>query len=161
VKRPDLTIDAALEDGLPPDMARTVTAIKIDGAPQVDEFVFFHQPSATLVVTELVFHITRPVGLVAHVVLWLVGCHGRLAQSRAWRFFVKDRALAARSARAVVSLPFDRLIPAHGDVIQTGARSQLERALARMLSGEMLMPVEGERGGAPERSRSLARLVQK
>ena len=159
-KRPDLAIDAALEDGLPPELAAGVRAIKIDGAPAVEEFVFFHEASGTLVVTDLLFHVTHPRGFIAHVVLWLVGCYKRLAQSRAWRFFVKDRAAAARSARLVTGLSFERLIPAHGDVIQSGARPQVERALAWMLAGDALVATPG-RGGAPERSRSLPRLVQK
>jgi len=158
-KRPDLTIDGALEDGLPDDLSASVEAVKIDGAPTVDEHVLFHRASATLVVTDLLFHVVRPRGLVAHVALWLVGCRGRLAQSRAWRLFVKDRAAAARSARTLMGLDFDRLVPAHGDVIDLGARPQVERALAWMLSGEALLAPG--RGGATERSRSLTRLVQK
>ncbi len=42
-----------------------------------------------LVLTDLVFNVRAPRGIAANVVLWLVGCHGRLAQSRAWRFFIE------------------------------------------------------------------------
>lgn len=136
--RPDLRIDADLEDGLPSELAATVRALKIDGAPTVDEFVFSHQPSRTLVVTDLVFDLTAPRGVVAHVVLWLVGCHGKLAQSRAWRLFVKDRARAARSARELLAWSFDTAIVAHGEVLEVDARPRLERALVWMTSGEAL-----------------------
>jgi hypothetical protein len=145
-KRPDLRIDAALEDGLPSELAATVRALKIDGAPTVDEFVFFHQPSRTLVVTDLVFHLTAPRGFVAHVVLWLVGCHGKLAQSRAWRLFVKDRAGAARSARALLAWSFDTAVVAHGEILEVDAHDRLARALAWMTSGETLSaPSAGSR----------------
>jgi hypothetical protein len=144
-KRPDLRIDAALEDGLPSDLSRSVRTVKIDGAPSLDEFVFFHEPSRTLVVTELAFNITKPRGLMAHVVLFLVGCHGRLAQSRAWRMFVKDRAAAARSARAVLSLGFETLVVAHGEIVENNARERLEGALAWMLRGDALARAEAAR----------------
>ncbi len=140
-KRPDLRVDGALEDGLPPGLLEHVRAIKIEGAPTVDEFVLLHHGSGSLVVTDLVFHVTRPSGLMAHVMLFLVGCHGRLAQSRAWRLFVKDRAAAARSARELLALSFDTLVPAHGDVLTTDAHASLERALRWMVEGSALAPV--------------------
>jgi hypothetical protein len=137
-KRPDLRIDAFLEDGLPPELAATIRAVKIEGAPSVDEHVFFHEPSRTLVLTDLVFNVTAPRGLVANIALWLVGCRGKLAQSRAWRFFVKDRSRAAKSARALLALSFDAAIVAHGETIPAGANAKLERALAWMASGDAL-----------------------
>lgn len=137
-KRPDLRIDTFLEDGLPEALAATVRAVKIEGAPSVDEHVFFHEPSRTVILTDLVFNVTRPEGLVAHVALWLVGCHGKLGQSRAWRFFVKDRAEAARSARALLALPFDAAVVAHGEVVESGAHVLVARALGWMAGGDAL-----------------------
>lgn len=137
-KRPDLRLDAFLEDGLPEPLSATVRAVKIEGAPVVEEHVFFHEPSRTLVVTDLVFNVTRPEGLVAHIVLWLVGCHGKLGQSRTWRFFVKDRTQAAKSARALLALPFDAAVVAHGDIVRSGARALMERALGWMTRGDGL-----------------------
>jgi hypothetical protein len=131
-KRPDLRIDAFLEDGAPPELAASVRVVKIAGAPIVDEHVFLHEPSRTLVLTDLVFHVTTPRGFVANVLLWLVGCHGKLAQSRAWRFFVKDRAAAAASVKELLSWRFDSLIVAHGAPVERDAQSRLAGALAWM-----------------------------
>jgi len=138
-KRADLRIDRALEEGLPAELAASVQALKIEGAPSVDEFAFLHAGSRTLVVTDVVFNVLRPSGWMASVLLFLAGCHGRLAQSRAWRFFIKDRAAAAASARAILALHFDALVPAHGDVVTEDARERLEVALAWMLAGEALV----------------------
>lgn len=128
-KRPDLRVDADLEDGAPAGLASTIDVVRFDGAPSVDEHVFFHRPTRTLVITDLVFNVTRPEGLVAHVALFFVGCHGKLGQSRAWRFFVKDRAAAAASAARLLDLPFEELVPAHGDVVRNDARARLAAAL--------------------------------
>lgn len=137
-KRPDLHIDRAIEDGIEDVLGPRLRCLPIAGAPGLDELVFFHEPSATLVVTDLVFNVTSPRGLVAHVVLFLVGAHGRLAQSRAFRFLVKDRAAAARSVRAVLSLGIARVVVAHGDIVERDAGPRLEKALAWMLRGEAL-----------------------
>ncbi len=137
-KRPDLRIDGALEEGLPAEYAGSVRALRIDGAPKVDEFVFFHEAERTLVVGDLVFNVTRPKGFVANVALFVVGCHGRLAQSRAWRSFVKDRRAAAASARALLAMRPEALVMAHGDVVASGAGERLEQALAWMCAGDAL-----------------------
>jgi hypothetical protein len=131
-KRPDLRIDADLEDGLPNDMRSDVELVRIEGAPSVDEFVFFHRPSGCAVVTDLLFNMTNPKGAVANFTLWLVGCHKRFAQSRAWRFFIKDRKAAASSARRLLDLPVLSVLPAHGEAVTHDARTRLTTALAWM-----------------------------
>lgn len=128
-KRPDLRIDLQLQDGLPAALGAAVECMHIAGAPGMDEYVFYHRASRTLVVTDLVFNIRKPRGVLAHAVLFCVGCHGRLAQSRAWRFFVKDRALAAISIARVLALPIDTLIMAHGEVERDRAGERLATAL--------------------------------
>jgi hypothetical protein len=141
IKRPDLRIDRALEEGLPAGFSGSVQALKVEGAPIVDEFVFFHEGTRTLVAGDLVFNVTRPQGLVANVALFVVGCHGRFAQTRAWRFFVKDRAAAAASARSILATRPDALVMAHGDAVQGDAYERLESALAWMLKGHALVSV--------------------
>lgn len=132
-KRPDLRIDATLDGPLPPELAACLDVLPIGGAPLVDEHLFFHRPTRTLVVTDLVFHVTEPRGLVTHLVLWLVGCHRRLAQSRSWRFFVRDRAAYASSLAPVLALDTETLVVAHGEVVREDARARLARALAPLL----------------------------
>lgn len=105
---PHRTLDEVKWEGL--------LTIPIEGAPSVDEHVFFHEASGTLIVTDLLFNVTSPRGFMANVTLWIVGAHGRLAQSRAWRWFVRDRERAAASAARVVELPAQRIVPAHGAV---------------------------------------------
>jgi hypothetical protein len=131
-KRPSLRVDSTLEDGLPECLTNDVDVIKVNGAPSVDEHVFYHRASSTLIVTDLVFNIAHARGFVAHLVLTLVGCHGRLAQSRAWRFFVKDRIAAAESVARILALPFHALLMAHGEIVSDEPRQKLARALEWM-----------------------------
>jgi hypothetical protein len=111
-----------------------LTLVGIDGAPALGELAVFHRPSQTLVVTDLVFNVTAPMGWLTPLVLRAVGVHRRLAQGRELRLLVKDRAAAAASARRLLALPFERLVMAHGEVVGTDARGQLEAALAWMLA---------------------------
>ena len=131
-KRPDLRIDGGLEEPLPEDLARAVEVVPVTGAPVVEEHVFFHREARALVVADLVFNVTAPRGLAAHVLLRAAGCHGKLAQSRSWRFFVKDRARAVESVARILALPFDSVVPAHGDIVTENARPALAGALERL-----------------------------
>lgn len=128
-KRPELRIDRELEAGLPPELSEALDVVRVDGAPSVDEHVFFHRATRSLVVTDLVFNMRRPEGWLAHTMLFCVGCHGRLAQSRAWRLFIKDRRAASASVERILALPAETLIMAHGDVEPHDAQRALASAL--------------------------------
>ena len=108
---------------------------RIDGVPGLDEHVFFHPTSRTLVVTDLVFNVHACPGFGMPIFLRLVGAWKKLAQSRMWRFATKDRAAAAASVADVLAWDFDRLVMAHGDVIESGAREGLAEALHWLRAG--------------------------
>lgn len=142
-KRPDLRFDGSLEHDLPALLTDSVEVLKFDGAPALDEFVFYDRARKTLLVTDLVFNVRKPRGLMAHLVLSLVGCHGRLAQSRALRWMVQDRARASVSVERILMLDFDRLVMAHGDIVESGARVELRRALSWLLPERAALPALG------------------
>jgi hypothetical protein len=144
-KRPDLRIDGTLDGELPAELTAAVEIVHIAGASNPDEFVFFHRATRTLVVTDLVFNIVCPQGLVAHLVLFLAGCHGRLAQSRFWRFAIKDRAAAAHSIARVLALPIETLVMAHGEIVRDRAQQRLADALRWLLPVAGVLPATTER----------------
>lgn len=139
-KRPELRIDGTLERDVPSLLSDSVEIVKFEGSQTLDEFVFCHRAHRTLVVTDLVFNIRRPRGFMAHLVLFLVGCHGRFAQSRAVRFTVKDRSLAAASAEAILNLDFEALVVAHGENLQSSGREALAEALRWLLPQRAALP---------------------
>ncbi|HKO91974.1 MAG TPA: hypothetical protein VJU61_12515 [Polyangiaceae bacterium] len=139
-KRPDLRIDADLEAGLPPALAAAVEVLKIEGVPALDEHVFFHRAQRALVVTDLVFNVLKPQGFVANVALFLMGCHGRLGQSRSFRFLVKDRAAFRASIGQLLALPSAQLIPAHGEPVLVDAQARLWQVLGHHLPQRTALP---------------------
>jgi hypothetical protein len=132
-KRPDLRIDGCLERDVPALLSEAAEVVKFDGLPLLDEFVFLHRTRRALVVTDLVFNMRTPRGFLANLVLFLVGCHGRLAQSRALRFAVKDRRAARASADTILGMDFDALVVAHGEIVPANARAALAAALRWLL----------------------------
>jgi hypothetical protein len=96
----------------------------------VEEVVMLHRPSRTLVVTDLVFNIDASRGF-TRVLMWIFGASNRLAHSRTWRwFFVRDKAKASVGVSQILAWDFDRIVPAHGDILEGDARQRLGTVLA-------------------------------
>ena len=132
-KRPGLTVHETLTDQAPDAWREVIDQTIVRGAPKIDEVVFFHRPSRTLIVTDLVFHMLRRRGWGTRLLFRLVGVSGRLAQSRVWRLFTRDRAAAGASVKHILGWDFDRLVMAHGEIVEQGGRDALEAALWWML----------------------------
>lgn len=130
-KQPSLKFDAWLEDGSPwPELIQTRS---IEGLPAIGEHAFMHTASKTLIVTDLLFHILKAPNFATWMMLNIVsGTLGRCAPSRMWRWLCKDKSARDASLDAVLAWPFERLIPAHGLIIQEGAHSIVQAAFSEL-----------------------------
>src|SRR4029453_8609128 len=95
-KRKDLpfagTLAASGSDGASPaPWSAVLDQQLIAGAPKLNEVAFFHRSTGTLLVSDLLFNVTRPANFMTGVVLSLAGTKSRLAMSRAWRGYTKDK----------------------------------------------------------------------
>lgn len=136
-KRPDLRFHGRLcatppDVPAPPAWAPELEPRLVDGNALTREVVFLHRPTRTLLVTDLVFNMRALESRVSAWILWSVGAYGRLAQSLVWRLSTRDRAAARASIEAILAWDFDRLVMAHGTVLETEAKAELERILAWM-----------------------------
>lgn len=134
-KRPDLAEARRLADEPPAAWAGELEQLRVEGAPKLDEVAFFHRASKTLIVTDLVFNVLEYRGWLSGLVFRMVGAHKRLAQSRALRMLVRDRAAAAASARRILAWDFERVVMAHGEIVDRDARARMTEALRWMLGG--------------------------
>lgn len=134
IKRADITFSHQLgRDDAP--WAEDMDTIMVEGAPKLNEWTFFHKPSKSLIVTDVIFNI-KPSELSTgvRILMRVFGAYDIAAQSRTWRLLVKDRDAHQRSLQALIALPIERLIVAHGDIIEEDARERTEAALTRGLS---------------------------
>ncbi len=105
-------------------------AQEIEGAPALRETVFLHGPSRTLICTDLVFHFREAEGLLTRLYLKSNGALGRMAQTKLLRSAIRDRAAARRSIDRVLAWDFDRVVMAHGQVLESGGKEALRDATA-------------------------------
>jgi len=138
-KKKDIPLDAEL--GQPHDDWGDLFAVQgLRGAPMVDEFVFLHRPSKTLITTDMVFNIVAPKNVQTRVLMWMVGCSGSCQMSRSWKhFFARDKAALGDDIVNVLKWDFDRVTMCHGDVIETGGKAVVMEA-ARWIVPSKLLP---------------------
>ena len=125
-----------VEDRVPEALSADFELMRIDGCPKVDELVLLHKRTSTLIVTDLVFNIHEAQGWFSPKVFRFVGAWQKVAQSKLWRSMTKDRAAAGASVRSLLTWDFDRLIMAHGQIVETGGRAALQGGLWWMLGEE-------------------------
>jgi hypothetical protein len=132
-KQPTVRFDGLLDGGQAgtPPWSDGLTPIFLAGAPACSETAFVHKATRTAVLTDALFNLQDGApGLLSQLVHRLFGTWGRTFQSRLWRRSVKDRPAMAASVEAVLAQDFDRLVMAHGHVIETGGKAALREAAA-------------------------------
>jgi Domain of unknown function (DUF4336) len=131
-RKPELHFDAELGDQPDPAWAADVDQTIFHGSLAMEEVVFFHRPSRTAIVCDLVqrFDPARATGL-RGLVMRLDGLVGEGGSTpREWRLSFLRRG-PARAARArVLAWKPERLVIAHGACARENATEILARALA-------------------------------
>ncbi len=123
-KIPSLRADEVLTDSAPNVWANEFEQLVVQGAPKMSEVVLCHKPSRTLIVSDLFFNIVRPANFMTKVLTTFMGTRGKLAKSRGWSMMMEDNAAFEASVRKVLAWDFDKLVMAHGEVVEKDAREK-------------------------------------
>lgn len=99
----------------------------IEGAPRMNEVVFYHKASRTLLVIDLLFNIKNTKGWLSPVIYTLMGTRNKLNMSRLWNSLIKDRAAMKNSLQEILNWDFDRIIFCHGETVHTGGKELAQR----------------------------------
>ena len=127
-KSPGLRLDRLLSDPPDRDWSATLEPLTIEGS-MLKETVFVHTPSRTLISSDLVENQNQVDHLPTRLYLQLSGVYQRVGWPRPLRFLYRDKAAARRSIDRLLERDFDRLIIAHGDVIERDAKAALRCGL--------------------------------
>lgn len=125
-KRPDLRFDHVVESICAP-FGDAVRLIPMRCFAMTNEVVVLHRPSGTLVVTDLAFHFDKSSPWATRAAMWCSGAYPGCRVSLLERWGVK-REVAREEIGALLALDFDRLIMAHGAIIERGGRDALAEA---------------------------------
>lgn len=129
-KRRDVAFDRTLADDLEvwrPELA----ALHLRGAPRINEFVFHHAPSRTLICTDVLHNIQHEQARVTRWLYRALGVYRRFGQSRFYRWLTRDHAAMDAAIDRVLAWDVGQVVVAHGDVRRGVDREQLLAAFRR------------------------------
>jgi len=133
-KRPDLRYVAILGDEAPDEWRAEVGQVFFRGRPYENEVVFFHRPSRTLIMCDLAFNFGPNAALPTRIWMRLLRSYGHFGPSTLDPWLIRDRAAARRCMERILEWDFDRVIVAHGDVLERGGREALRRGYGWLLA---------------------------
>lgn len=131
-KRPDLEFDALLNqagtfagelDYLPFEGFEVILPRRI---AMVNETVFYHRPSRTLVLTDIAFNFDQSSSLGAQLAARVVGSYNSLKPTLLEKWGTRDKAQVEASVRQVLAWDFERVIPAHGNIVETDGKAAFQ-----------------------------------
>ncbi|KIW99867.1 uncharacterized protein Z518_10795 [Rhinocladiella mackenziei CBS 650.93] len=114
------------------------------------ELVFLHKPTGTMIEADLLFNlpateqysktgINPQSGILTKLFGGIMNTRGDMIWQKRFLWYAaagKDRAGFAESAKRIKQWDYDRIIPCHGDVIETGGKSIMDKALVWFTEGK-------------------------
>ncbi|MGH7785233.1 MAG: DUF4336 domain-containing protein [Candidatus Binatia bacterium] len=134
-KRPDLVHEAILDDEEPAEWRGEVLQTFFRGRPYENEVVFFHRASRTLILCDLAFNFGPSAATPTRVLMKLLRSYGSFGPSKLDPWLIRDRTAARQSLERILTWDFDRVVVAHGDVLERGGRDALRAGYGWLLSG--------------------------
>ena len=133
-KRPDLSFVDVLGDDAPAEWRDEVAQVFFRGRPYENEVVFFHRASRTLILCDLAFNFGPRAAAPTRFLMRLLRSYGRFGPSKLDPFLIRDRVAARQSLERILAWDFDRVVVAHGDVLESGGREALRQGYAWLLA---------------------------
>ena len=130
LKKGDLEFTGILTETTPRAWAEDLDQVPFWGNPLIEEVIFFHKTSRTVILDDLIQnHLPVKGKPLRNTLFKLAGVlypNGGVPLDARLSFI--HRAVARRSLRKLLSWDFDKLIIAHGVCIETNAKAFIERA---------------------------------
>ncbi len=128
-KRPDLPFHGVLTNETVYEWREEIDHLVFRGIPLINEVLFLHRESRTLILTDLIFNFGSDLALTTKIFLKLDGAYNSFSVPRLIRYLlIKDREKARESIRKILSWDFDRVTLAHGNILEKGGHEAVKRA---------------------------------
>lgn len=128
-KRADLRWQRVLGDTPEVEWRRDVDQVHFSANTLANEIVFFHRASATLVCSDTVFNLARHPSPLTRVAAFLLG---NREPGATWleRMLIRDRTRARQEVDRMLAWKPQRMVLAHGPIVESDATAVLGRAFA-------------------------------
>lgn len=128
-------VDGVLPSDWPHAFASEIECLELEGTRMLAESAFFHKASRTLVLTDAVFNMrNEPKGL-ERVIFKLNRIYKSFGPSVIFRkVFTADESKLRGSIERILEWDFDRVIPNHGEILETGGKQAMRDAFSYLFS---------------------------
>lgn len=129
-KRPDLRFAAELTDDSPDAWRGEMEQLVVRGSRRMQEVVFFHARSRTLIVADLCENFGPHSPALTRAVARVCRMYGRPRMPPDWQLSFRDRAALRDSFSRLFEWDFDAVILSHGALLRSGAKAVFRREYA-------------------------------
>lgn len=127
-KRPDLAFTSVLADQPHPVWANDLDQVYFSSRRE-NEVVFFHAKSRTMICSDALLNLS---GHASATTRFVARVMGNQAPGAGWpeRLMIRNRGLARRQIDRILAWDFDKIILAHGHIVERDGRDVVRRAYA-------------------------------
>jgi Domain of unknown function (DUF4336) len=140
LKKPDLPIDQEIREGANNEwddleciFLDGFRTLGLGGFDSLNECVFFHTVSRTLILTDAAIHIDDAFPLITQLATRVIGGYKSLSPSLLERIATTEKGNVRRSVEKILDWDFDRVIMAHGSIIEQHGKEQFRQGYERFL----------------------------
>lgn len=129
-KRADLNFTKLLTDDLEKCWPEEIHYLNLQGVPATNECVFYHKPSQTLVVTDLLFYMPKATGFTKfYAKLWMNGFYDKIWPSALYRTAIKDKGAFRACLETIKQWNIQQLALCHHTIPADNVQEQISKAL--------------------------------
>lgn len=140
IKKPDLAIDKiiksdenTLSDGLQYVFFEGFRTIGLTGFDSLNECVFFHSASRTLILTDTAFHFDDSFPALTQFATKIIGGYKSLSPSLLERIATTEKEKVRQSVEKILCWDFERVIVAHGSIIEQNGKEKFKQGYEQFL----------------------------
>ncbi len=129
-RKHEVRFGAELSDAPHPDWAGGLAQHRVCGMPRMNEVVFYHAASRSLIIADLAFNLGQEGPAWFALLMQLYGAWDRFGPTPMEKWLMKDKAAVRASLDLILQWDFDRVIVGHGRNIESGGNEAFRRAFA-------------------------------
>jgi hypothetical protein len=118
----------------PPAWSGSLDPLLIAGMPALNEVVFLHRASRSLIIADIAFNLGPPAPVLTQLGLRLSRAWNRFTPSITCKLLMRDRRAVRASINHILAWDFDRILVGHGKNVHSGGRSALRDAFTFLSS---------------------------
>ena len=107
--------------------------LDLSGPSPLQEVVFFHRESQTLVLTDTAFNFDASFPLITQLVTRVIGGYNRVSPSLLDKLATREKDKIEKSIRRILCWDFKRIVMAHGSIVENEAKKKLTKGYERFL----------------------------